>query len=180
MAMGKPLSASVQPYAQRLEGFSDELARSQVDFPAAYLKNQAETAQAAHDDFCRMFEMDNPPTGIFAASDSLAIRLLRAARECGVHVPQDVSIIGFDNIEVAEQIGLTSISHRWTTGRTRRNAGPAWKTHTGRCSRAAVAERPRGDGVMKSVCSGNQAWGELVELQSGKKEIILKEMLTPN
>ncbi|OGO32877.1 MAG: hypothetical protein A2Z16_03970 [Chloroflexi bacterium RBG_16_54_18] len=110
MAIGKPLSASVQPYTQRLEGFSDELRRSQVDFPANYLKDQAETAQVAHADFCRMIEMQDPPTAIFATSDSLAIRLLRAARECGAQVPQDVSIIGFDNIEIAEQIGLTSIS----------------------------------------------------------------------
>lgn len=110
MAMGKPLSASVQPYARRLEGFRNELDRHGIALPPEYLRDQAETGQAAHQEFCRMFELERPPTAIFSASDSLAIRLLRAARECGVQVPQDVGIIGFDDIEVAEQIGLTSIS----------------------------------------------------------------------
>lgn len=110
MAMGKPLSASVHPYARRLEGFNGELQRFGIDLPPTYQRDQAETGQAAHQEFCRMMELPQPPTAIFATSDSLAIRLLRAARECQARVPQDVGIMGFDDIEVAEQIGLTSIS----------------------------------------------------------------------
>src|SRR5689334_18785601 len=40
------------------------------------------------------------PTAIFAASDSLAIGLLQAAYQAGIVVPQQISIVGFDNIEI--------------------------------------------------------------------------------
>lgn len=39
----------------------------------------------------------NPPTAIFCCNDMLAIGALQAARECGVRVPEQLSIIGFDN-----------------------------------------------------------------------------------
>jgi LacI family transcriptional regulator len=41
-----------------------------------------------------------PPTAIFAASDSLAIGILQAAYQAGIVIPDQVSIVGFDNIEI--------------------------------------------------------------------------------
>jgi LacI family transcriptional regulator len=50
------------------------------------------------------------PTGIFAATDLQAIGILRAARDLGLRVPQDLSILGFDDLDVAEYAGMTTIS----------------------------------------------------------------------
>ena len=52
----------------------------------------------------------NPPTAIFAASDEMAIGALRAARELGVRVPEDVSVIGIDDHEMASYFDLTTVS----------------------------------------------------------------------
>jgi LacI family transcriptional regulator len=44
-----------------------------------------------------------PPTAIFAASDNLALITLVALREHGYQVPQDVAVVGFDDIQMAAQ-----------------------------------------------------------------------------
>ncbi len=51
-----------------------------------------------------------PATAIFAASDEMAIGVLRTARELGVRVPEDVSVIGIDDHEMAEIFDLTTIA----------------------------------------------------------------------
>lgn len=49
------------------------------------------------------------PTAIVAANDTRAIGVLEAARELGLRVPEDLSVIGYDDIEIAELVGLTTI-----------------------------------------------------------------------
>jgi DNA-binding LacI/PurR family transcriptional regulator len=52
---------------------------------------------------------DDPPTAVFAASDTQAIGVLEAARRLGLRVPEDVAVIGFDDIEVASLLELTTV-----------------------------------------------------------------------
>ena len=49
------------------------------------------------------------PTAVFAASDTQAAGVLEAARALGLDVPGDVAVIGFDDIEVAALLGLTTV-----------------------------------------------------------------------
>jgi DNA-binding LacI/PurR family transcriptional regulator len=51
------------------------------------------------------------PTAILAISDRLALGVLRAAGQLGLHVPEDLSIVGFDDIPQAREVGtgLTTI-----------------------------------------------------------------------
>ncbi len=50
------------------------------------------------------------PTAVFCASDEMAIGAILAARELGLRVPQDVSIIGIDGHELGEALGLTTVA----------------------------------------------------------------------
>lgn len=63
--------------------------------------------QAAH----RLFDLPDPPTAIFALNDDMAVGTLRAAEERGLRVPEDVSIIGFDDAIFASYTtpALTSV-----------------------------------------------------------------------
>jgi DNA-binding LacI/PurR family transcriptional regulator len=46
----------------------------------------------------------NPPTAIFAFNDNMAVGVLRAAQERGIHIPDDLSLVGFDDIELASYV----------------------------------------------------------------------------
>ncbi len=56
--------------------------------------------------------LDRPdrPTAVFAASDEMAIGVLRAARERGLRVPEDLSVIGIDDHEMADFFDLTTVA----------------------------------------------------------------------
>jgi len=56
--------------------------------------------------------LKNPPTAIMCANDAMAIALIRQAAQHGVNVPDDISVIGFDDIAVASQISpaLTTLA----------------------------------------------------------------------
>ena len=55
--------------------------------------------------------MEVAPTGVFAASDVVAIGVLQAVRELGLTIPEDLSLVGFDDIPMAEMLAppLTTI-----------------------------------------------------------------------
>jgi DNA-binding LacI/PurR family transcriptional regulator len=56
-----------------------------------------------------LLRAEHPPTAIFAASDLQAMGVLEAARSLGLRVPDDVAVIGFDDLEVASVLQLTTV-----------------------------------------------------------------------
>jgi GntR family transcriptional regulator, arabinose operon transcriptional repressor len=58
----------------------------------------------------------NRPTAVFAANDQIAIALYRAAASIGLRVPDDLSVIGFDNLDLSEQLDppLTTVAQEFT------------------------------------------------------------------
>ena len=62
-------------------------------------------AEAMH----RLLERDHPPTAVFCCSDEMAIGAMQVARDAGLRVPEELSVVGFDDHEVSEYIGLTTI-----------------------------------------------------------------------
>ena len=56
-----------------------------------------------------MLSLKQPPTAIFAASDTLAFGVIEAARCMGRRVPEDLSVVGYDDIDMAEVVGLTTM-----------------------------------------------------------------------
>ena len=56
-----------------------------------------------------LLALSEPPTAIFCASDEMAFGVLAAARERGIRVPEQLSVIGIDGHELAELVGLTTV-----------------------------------------------------------------------
>ena len=50
----------------------------------------------------QLLDLHDPPTAVFAFNDNIAIGVLQAARERGIRVPEDLSVVGFDDVEYAE------------------------------------------------------------------------------
>jgi DNA-binding LacI/PurR family transcriptional regulator len=57
----------------------------------------------------RLLSAGERPSAIFTASDTQALGVISAAHEAGLRVPEDLSVIGYDDIEIAEYLGLTTV-----------------------------------------------------------------------
>jgi LacI family transcriptional regulator len=50
----------------------------------------------------QLFDLDERPQAVFAVNDAMALGVIRAAREKGLRVPEDLAVVGFDDISMAE------------------------------------------------------------------------------
>jgi DNA-binding LacI/PurR family transcriptional regulator len=76
---------------------------------ADYVKEGEHSRDLAARLASELLAQPKPPTAIFAASDTQAFGVLEAAARAGVDVPGQLSVIGFDDIEMAAYLGLTTI-----------------------------------------------------------------------
>jgi len=56
-----------------------------------------------------LLALANPPTAIFASNDQTAIGVYQVAEERGIQIPNDLSVVGFDNIAESKYMGLTTV-----------------------------------------------------------------------
>lgn len=104
-----PERYAIYPVKSRLHGFKEVLKEAGIDLPKKYIR-QAENRQdisikAVHE----LLNVDNPPTAIFAASDVQAMSVMKVARQLRLKIPDDIAVIGFDDIDMAEYVDLTTI-----------------------------------------------------------------------
>jgi DNA-binding LacI/PurR family transcriptional regulator len=94
---------------RKLDSFRQALALQRVTLPDAYVQLGPFGMESARQLALPLLDLPSPPTAIFAGSDTQAIGVLSAVRESGLKAPEDVAVMGFDDIAVAEYIGLTTI-----------------------------------------------------------------------
>jgi DNA-binding LacI/PurR family transcriptional regulator len=93
----------------RYQGYHQALESVGIPVRNEYHGQGPHGRQAAYENAARMLALPEPPSAIFAASDTQAMGVLQAAREAGRKVPGDLSVIGYDDLEIAEYLGLTTI-----------------------------------------------------------------------
>lgn len=93
----------------RYQGYRQALAAAGLPFLQEYHRQGEHGRQQAQLLASEMLALPDPPTAIFAASDTQAMGTLTAAHLAGLNVPGDLSVIGYDDIEIAEYLGLTTI-----------------------------------------------------------------------
>jgi LacI family transcriptional regulator len=95
--------------AYRRSGFQDTMRRAGLGVPPEHVKEGVHSREAALRLASELLSLPEPPTAIFAASDTQALGVLEAAARAGVDVPGELSVIGFDDIEIAPYVGLTTV-----------------------------------------------------------------------
>jgi LacI family transcriptional regulator len=82
---------------RRIEGFVDGLREYGIDTPSDRLVARVANDDAAVIHVLGRMRQANPPTAVFAVNDTLAVYLVNALSGAGVAVPQELSVVGFDD-----------------------------------------------------------------------------------
>ncbi len=93
----------------RYLGYRQALEAAGIPFQSEYHRQGEHGRYEARRLAIELLALPEPPTAIFAASDTQAMGVLEAAQGVGISVPQGLSVIGYDDIEIAEYLGLTTI-----------------------------------------------------------------------
>ena len=93
----------------RTRGYHRALAAAGIEARAEYVREGTRLPHVARAVAAELLSLSERPTAVFAASDTQAIGVLEAARALGIDVPGELSVIGFDDVEAAAYVGLTTV-----------------------------------------------------------------------
>lgn len=97
------------PTRDRHEGYRQALREADIPYRPEYYQQGTLNRSSARHLTQILLQLPEPPTAVFAYSDTQAIGVLEAANDMGVRVPEELSIVGYDDIEAAEFVHLTTI-----------------------------------------------------------------------
>jgi LacI family transcriptional regulator len=107
--LGKPSLKSSQ---DRLNGYSSILQKYRLPYDESLvLITDTSSVESGHAYTAKLLDVEPPPTAIFLANDVMAIGAFKAIQERGLRVPQDVSVVGYDDIPFAQYLNppLTTV-----------------------------------------------------------------------
>ncbi|WP_322906556.1 LacI family DNA-binding transcriptional regulator [Paenibacillus campi] len=83
---------------QRRSGFLDAMQAAQLSLPDQYIVPGRYSTESGYQAMQALLQLDSPPTAVFCSNDDMAIGAMNAAFEMGLKVPDELSIVGFDDI----------------------------------------------------------------------------------
>lgn len=96
--VGNPVLGDIQ---ERQAAYEDYVAQGRIETREGYIQHARNSPTGGVGAFDALLELAEPPTAVAAATDVLAIGILHAAFERGFRVPEDFSVVGFDDIPFA-------------------------------------------------------------------------------
>lgn len=97
-----PLNGILGKY--RMKGFKREMFKNKLKVNDDWIFEGDFTIQSGYDIGMKIIQLDTLPSAIFAANDEMAIGIIKVLTKHGIRVPNDISIVGFDNIVLSEII----------------------------------------------------------------------------
>jgi LacI family transcriptional regulator len=95
--------------SSREAGYRDTMTNAGMKIPPGYVCHGPHVRPVARLLTEQLLARRDRPTAVFASSDVQALGVLEAARAAGLDVPGDVSVVGFDDVEVSGYAGLTTV-----------------------------------------------------------------------
>lgn len=116
--------------AVRERGFIEAMAKNNLPILPNYIQyGQDFTFESGYKATQRLLLLEKRPTAIFAASDFMAAAAIEAITDMGLHVPNDISVIGFDDIELSRFITPKLTTIRQNTALIGREAAKVLINH---------------------------------------------------
>ena len=94
---------------ERQAGFRQAMDDAGLEVHEELILNGNFSIAGGYDATRELLAIAEPPTAIFALSDEMAVGALQAARETGTGVPDQLAVVGFDDHEFSEAMGLTTV-----------------------------------------------------------------------
>jgi LacI family transcriptional regulator len=104
-----PERLEIHPVLLRLQGFRKVIREAGLKLPGRYVVQAGYASQNSQRSARALLGAAEPPTAVFAASDIQAIIVIKEANRRGMRIPDDLAVIGFDDIDLAEYMDLTTI-----------------------------------------------------------------------
>jgi DNA-binding LacI/PurR family transcriptional regulator len=104
-----PAGLGFSSSARRLHGYTQALAAAGIDAEPGLIQRGPHDTAVAAEHAAQLLKSPDPPSAIFAVSDTQAIGVLAAADRLGVAVPGQLSVVGFDDIDSAAFLGLSTV-----------------------------------------------------------------------
>jgi len=100
-----PERYAIHPVKTRPEALEE----AGLSLPRRYIVRAPYTQIGQQQAVRALLALPRPPTAIFAASDIQAVSIMKVARQAHLRIPEDLAIVGFDDIDLAEFMDLTTI-----------------------------------------------------------------------
>jgi len=100
---------AILPITQRLLGFQNGLAEKGYSLPKESICKAEYGVKSAEVKIEPILKSSHRPTAIFAATDLQALGVVNKARALGLRVPEDLAVLGFDDLDIADYVGLSTI-----------------------------------------------------------------------
>jgi LacI family transcriptional regulator len=101
--------AELESANRRLKGYRDALETAGLPVDERLIAPGDYTTETGAKCARELLSLENRPTAIFASNDQAAMGVYQVAAEFGLRIPQDISVIGFDNIMESKYLRLTTV-----------------------------------------------------------------------
>lgn len=95
--------ADVDCSQARLAGYTSALRRAGIALDESLVTHSAFQYEAGRRAGSRLMDCDDPPTAVFAGNDEIALGVMEEARRRSIRIPQDLSVVGFDDTFLARR-----------------------------------------------------------------------------